>query len=81
MDVPPRPALSVLSFDILSRNYINDCDSLRVMSERPTSAYRTILTGECDHCRWEALATSYPELVEMYHDHLREYHPAAWVRA
>lgn len=41
----------------------------------------TLLTGHCDHCDWHAIEGSYAALVETYHDHLRETHPAAWVRA
>lgn len=48
------------------------------MSEGIDSAYRSVVTGRCDHCEWEALASSYSEMVEMYHDHLRADHPAAW---
>ncbi|ELZ34553.1 hypothetical protein C474_02571 [Halogeometricum pallidum JCM 14848] len=51
------------------------------MSERTRPGRRTSVTGHCEHCRWEALAASYPEMVEMYHDHLREEHPTAWMRA
>jgi predicted small metal-binding protein len=44
------------------------------------SAYCTTVTGACDHCQWEAITGSYPEMVEMYHDHLREDHPSTWMR-
>ncbi|ADQ67201.1 hypothetical protein Hbor_16310 [Halogeometricum borinquense DSM 11551] len=43
--------------------------------------YREVVSGKCNHCEWKAIATSYPEMVEMYHDHLRGDHPAAWMRA
>ena len=51
------------------------------MSERTNSGRRTSTTGRCEHCDWEALATSYSEMVEMYNSHLREEHPKAWLRA
>ncbi|MFB6183618.1 MAG: hypothetical protein ABEI96_03600 [Haloarculaceae archaeon] len=41
----------------------------------------TAITGSCDHCEWHYVATGYPEVVEAYHDHLRDNHPRAWVRA
>jgi hypothetical protein len=51
------------------------------MTEQMLSGYRAVVRGKCDHCEWHALTTTYPEMVEMYHDHLREDHPKAWVRA
>ena len=50
------------------------------MTDQTRSRSSGIVTGECDHCRWTAAATSYPELVGMYQDHLREHHPSAWLR-
>ncbi|ELY29748.1 hypothetical protein C499_05573 [Halogeometricum borinquense DSM 11551] len=51
------------------------------MAEQIVSMYREVVSGKCNHCEWKAIATSYPEMVEMYHDHLRGDHPAAWMRA
>ena len=51
------------------------------MNEEIRSAYRGAVRGRCGRCSWEALATSHPEAVEMYHDHLRADHPGTWVRA
>ena len=51
------------------------------MTERTRSRSHALVTGECDHCQWKAVATSYPEMVEMRHDHLREHHPTAWLRS
>jgi predicted small metal-binding protein len=36
---------------------------------------------ECSHCEWEAVADSYPALIEKYQNHLRADHPKAWLRA
>jgi len=41
----------------------------------------TDLVGrEWSHCDWEAVADSYPCLIEKYQGHLRSEHPTAWVR-
>jgi predicted small metal-binding protein len=41
----------------------------------------TDLVGrDCPRCEWEAVADSYPDLVEKYQDHLRAEHPKAWLR-
>jgi len=39
------------------------------------------ITGTCNHCDWHYVATGYPEVTEAYHDHLRDEHPDAWLRA
>ncbi|PSQ32287.1 hypothetical protein BRD06_00220 [Halobacteriales archaeon QS_9_67_15] len=39
------------------------------------------LTGQCEHCSWHTAQSSYSAVVEAYHDHLRENHHDAWVRA
>lgn len=39
------------------------------------------ITGSCEHCDWYHVGDGYPEAVKAYHDHLREAHPEAWLRA
>ncbi|MFC5971155.1 hypothetical protein ACFPYI_07395 [Halomarina salina] len=39
-----------------------------------------MITGRCDHCDWQALTASHPEMVRLYQDHLREHHPDRWFR-
>lgn len=51
------------------------------MAKKMMSDYRVTVSGRCDHCEWEALATSYTEMVKMYQDHLRTDHPKAWMRS
>lgn len=51
------------------------------MVKKTMSGFRTTVSGRCDHCEWEVLATSYTEMVKMYQDHLRTDHPDAWMRS
>jgi len=39
------------------------------------------LSGECRHCEWTVIETSYARLVTAYQDHLRSEHPTAWLRS
>jgi len=39
------------------------------------------LTGECRHCAWTTVESSYGKLVAAYQDHLRSSHPQAWLRS
>ncbi|XVH31331.1 hypothetical protein ACNS7O_13185 [Haloferacaceae archaeon DSL9] len=39
------------------------------------------LTGQCNHCNWYVIESSYAKLATAYQDHLREEHPQAWLRA
>lgn len=41
---------------------------------------RDLVGRECSHCEWEAVADSYPALIEKYQNHLRADHPKAWLR-
>lgn len=40
-----------------------------------------MIDGECRHCDWYAVTDSYPKIVKLYQDHLREQHPNAWLTA
>lgn len=46
-----------------------------------TSRHVSLIDGECRHCDWYAVTDSYPKMVRMYHDHLRDEHPEAWLHA
>jgi len=39
------------------------------------------LTGECRHCAWTTIESSYAKLTKAYQDHLRAEHPTAWLRS
>jgi hypothetical protein len=39
-----------------------------------------LLTGNCEHCEWHAVADSHAAVVQAYQDHLREEHPTVWLR-
>lgn len=40
-----------------------------------------LVERECNHCSWEGVASSYPNLIKKYQGHLRDEHPKAWVRS
>jgi hypothetical protein len=50
------------------------------MCNIPSHRQGGLLTGRCDHCEWQALTTSYSEMVKTYQDHLRADHPGVWLR-
>ncbi|MGA9401377.1 hypothetical protein [Haladaptatus sp.] len=37
--------------------------------------------ARCRHCGLQMIGTSYPVATKWYHDHLRDEHPKAWLRA
>jgi hypothetical protein len=51
----------------------------RPWSDEPVRSGEPV-PGRCEFCEWSAVAGSYPEMVKRYQDHLRESHPAAWLR-
>lgn len=65
---------------LLGKNTTNGAKPV-AMRKKTMSGSRATVTGQCDHCEWEALATSYTEMVRMYQDHLRVNHPKAWMRS
>nr|WP_240318895.1 DUF6349 family protein [Halorussus rarus] len=68
-----------------ARRSRTDSDSSRLFSARGKDYYTGIpgprmARARCRRCDWQMISSSHPEVVEAYHDHVREEHPQEWHR-